>query len=227
MISSLITWVNFLVRNLVNSVLLGELFYSIANVCVKVLLLYIILNSTVDRITTEKSHMLKELVHEMAQNVMINEDLQKKFMPQPLFEHLMDDLATFKDARYFTFVGGQHNMIDSLFYADITFLDTTKDDLQKQYKIVSDLWKECDLLAPNFGITNLQTSGHSYLAIIGGNAPDNQHAIKCIQFALDVQKMFKQKNLGESVEIRFGIASGEVQAINLSGKSNPKWDIIG
>ena len=107
-------------------------------------------------------------------------------------------------------------------------MDATVNDAQKQYKIVSDLWKECDSLANNYGIANLQTSGHSYLAIIGANIPDDQHAIKCIQFALDVQKIFKQRNLGESVEIRFGIASGDVQAINLSGDSNnPKWDIIG
>lgn len=52
------------------------------------------------KIQSEKQVKLKDLSLEMAQDLMMSEEILRKMMPQPMFQHLLEDLATFKNARY-------------------------------------------------------------------------------------------------------------------------------
>jgi len=104
----------------------------------------------------------------------------------------------------------------SILFTDFKNFTTISSTLppEKLGEELNDISKLFDMTITKHGLEKLQTIGDSYM--IGGGLPveTKDHALKCIQVALEMQEIIKERNRDSSIKwhMRAGINSGTVVA---------------
>lgn len=89
---------------------------------------------------------------------------------------------------------------------------------------LNSVWQEYDKLSKKWGVYKVETIGDAYLGIVGCPERHQDHAVRAVDFALDIITMIKafKTEQGDSLLPRIGINSGKVTA-GVLGDMNPHW----
>jgi adenylate cyclase len=149
-----------------------------------------------------------------------SEQLLLNILPNSIAERLKNSNTLIAD--YFAQV--------SILFADIqNFTPLCKNmDPQKLVSLLNELFCQFDVLAQQYGLEKIKTSGDSYMAACGLPNANAKHAIQCCECALDMQDTFEQFSAGHTLQtgLRIGIGCGEVVA-GVIGKNKFSYDMWG
>ena len=99
---------------------------------------------------------------------------------------------------------------------------------QQTVSLLNELFCRFDLLAQQYGLEKIKTSGDGYMAACGLPNANASHAIQCCECALDMQQVFEAFNASHKLRtgLRIGIGCGEVVA-GVIGKNKFSYDMWG
>jgi len=94
--------------------------------------------------------------------------------------------------------------------------------------LLNELFSRFDELASRHGIEKIKTIGDAYMAVSGCPEVDDQHAIRMVSFALQLEEVVVQFNeeFGSDFKVKVGIASGSVMG-GVIGKKRISFDLWG
>ena len=196
----------------------GEMAYSIANVVSKVLVTIVVVHSTVEILVEERVEAVRELSLDLENRLEVVDAILQKFIPR----HPILGIAEKKRFENVT-----------LFYSDISNFEAITGNFAKM-KNMQEIWKEYEIIGTKFNMISFKTFGDCFLGVFGIDGLDEKghHASRAVEYSLEVLSMlksFQQHQQSESMhlEIRFGIASGAVDAVNCSLDAIPNYYIVG
>lgn len=199
----------------------GEMAYSIANVVSKVLVTILVVHSTVEILVEERVEAVRELSVDLENRLAVVDAILQKSIPH-------HPLLAIAEKKRFESV--------TLFYSDISNFEAINGNLAKM-KSMQEIWKEYEIIGKKFNMISFKTFGDCFLGVFGidgleGLDEKGHHASRAVEYSLEVLsalKSFQQHQQSESVhlEIRFGIASGAVDAVNCSLDAIPNYYIVG
>ncbi|WP_179958242.1 adenylate cyclase [Chitinimonas arctica] len=113
----------------------------------------------------------------------------------------------------------------SILFADIVGFTPLAAKLAPEdlVKLLSGIFVRFDQCVEQYGLTKIKTIGDTYMVAAGIPDPDGQHARKIVEFG---QKMLEIVQSLDGVDLRIGIASGEVVA-GVIGQSRQIYDVWG
>ncbi len=113
----------------------------------------------------------------------------------------------------------------SILIADIVGFTSLSERMEPQalVKALADIFMRFDSCVERMGLTKIKTIGDAYMVAGGVPEPDPDHAIKLLEFGT---QMFEQIKDMEGINLRIGIASGELVA-GVIGQSRQIYDVWG
>lgn len=113
----------------------------------------------------------------------------------------------------------------SILFADIVGFTPLAARLppEELVRLLSEIFARFDKCVEHYGLTKIKTIGDAYMVAAGVPDADDQHARKLVEFA---QEMLEIVRSLEDVDLRIGIASGEVVA-GVIGHSRQVYDVWG
>ena len=198
----------------------GEVLYVFSDIIAKVYLTLIMVNSTVDQTQTERVDALSTIASAIQEELSNSDKLLEKMMPAEVIEQIKSGRAT--KAEDYESV--------TVFFSDITNFTVlssqtaTKDMLAT----LNALWLEYDAIAKRYGMYKVETIGDAYLGVVGCPERVQDHAVRAVDFALDIIAMIRtfKTAMGSSIQIRVGLNSGPITA-GILGEQNPHWCVVG
>jgi class 3 adenylate cyclase len=213
-----ITW--FLVKFRVLNYAQGEICYCVADIGAKVFLTLVLVNSSVEQSQNERVDEMAGIANEMQEQLSNSDALLEKMMPKEVLEQLKSGKAP------------QAEQYDSVtvFFSDITNFTviSSQTSTQQMLATLNKLWQEYDAIAKKWGMYKVETIGDAYLGVIGCPERRPDHAVRAIEFSIDIMDMIKsfRTDMGTQIQIRIGLNSGQITA-GVLGEMNPHWCIVG
>jgi len=126
-----------------------------------------------------------------------------------------------------TTIADYHGEISVLF-ADIVGFTSMSARLgaDRTVKILNQIFTAFDDICDRNGIEKIRTIGDGYMAVAGAPEPRTDHARAITQAALQMREYLQQADLGEPLQVRIGINSGEAVA-GIVGTSRFHYDLWG
>lgn len=118
----------------------------------------------------------------------------------------------------------------SVYFSDIVNFTSTSESLEPAYLIeeLNDLFTTFDTIMATYGCERIKTIGDAYMAVSGMPLPEEDHAEKMVDAALDILDALKSR--GQSAEInwsiRIGIHSGNIVG-GVVGVKKYLYDVFG
>ncbi len=142
-------------------------------------------------------------------------ELVKRLFPPVIAEKL---LATGK-------AFSQRHANCSILIADIVGFTSLSERMEPQALVqkLGDIFLRFDRCVERMGLTKIKTIGDAYMVASGVPEPDADHATKLLEFGV---QMFEQIKDMEGINLRIGIASGELVA-GVIGQSRQIYDVWG
>ncbi|KAI8804907.1 nucleotide cyclase [Cladochytrium replicatum] len=200
----------------------GEVMFCINDMFAKPILTLILVEANVEEATNERIELISEISSNM-ENQMA-ESLPDKLLAKLLPPSLVNQLKTGKST------GAEEFASVTVFFSDIPNFPAiaAESTVANQLKTLDNLWKEYAALAQKWGVVQVETIGDVFLAVCG--APDRvaDHAVRMVNFALDIVEMVPTFRTveGLDVQVKIGLNSGPITA-GILGESNPHWCIVG
>jgi class 3 adenylate cyclase len=163
---------------------------------------------------------LKERTRELEEEKMKSERLLQNILPKEIIRELREKGSI--EPR-------QYNSI-TLLYTDFQDFTTIASKLlpQKLVTELNDIFRNFDAIIDNYGLEKIKTIGDSYLIAGGLPMETDDHAIKIVSAALDMQNFLKARSTFSGIrwKMRVGIHSGSVIA-GVVGRKKYTYDIWG
>lgn len=118
----------------------------------------------------------------------------------------------------------------SILFADIAGFTPLSNRLKPErlVAILNELFTHFDSLAEKYKLEKIKTIGDAYMAAAGLPEPDKNHAINCVNMALDMRDFMSATRIpeAENLSLRIGIHSGNVVA-GVIGRKKFAYDLWG
>ncbi|KAL2920337.1 hypothetical protein HK105_200410 [Polyrhizophydium stewartii] len=198
----------------------GEAAYCFADIVAKVFLTLTLANASVEQAHTERIDALSDIATAMEQELSNSDKLLQRMMPPEIVEQIKAGRAT--EAEEYESV--------TVFFSDITNFTvlSSQTTTKEMLATLNKLWLEYDAIAKRWGVYKVETIGDAYLGVVGCPERSQDHAVRAINFAIDIMAMIKtfKTAMGSSIQIRIGLNSGPITA-GVLGDLNPHWCIVG
>jgi class 3 adenylate cyclase len=198
----------------------GEMCFCIADIGAKVFLTLVLVNSSVEQSQNERVDAISGIATEMEQELNNSDALLQRMMPKEVLDQLKNGQAP--NAEEYDSV--------TVFFSDITNFTviSSQTSTQQMLATLNKLWQEYDAVARKWGMYKVETIGDAYLGVIGCPERRPDHAIRAVEFAIDIMEMIKtfRTEMGTQIQIRIGLNSGPITA-GVLGEQNPHWCIVG
>lgn len=196
-----------------------EMLLCLADIGAKVFLTLVLINASVEQAQNAKVEALSAVASDMQEAMGNTDALLEKMMPAGVLEQLKSGKT---EAEEFDCV--------TVFFSDIAGFTvlSSKTSTKDMLNTLNKLWLEYDRIAKKWGIYKVETIGDAYLGVVGCPDRVTDHAIRAVQFAIDIMDMvtnFKTAT-GGTIQIRIGLNSGMITA-GVLGDLNPHWCIVG
>ncbi|HRE58768.1 MAG TPA: adenylate/guanylate cyclase domain-containing protein [Candidatus Kapabacteria bacterium] len=133
-------------------------------------------------------------------------------------------------------LNGEKTMADSfdnvsMFFSDIVGFTHLASQISAKELVegLNAIFTEFDHIATKHSLEKIKTIGDSYMAACGVPEQRDDHAMRTVQFALDIQEMMKNKTIGEKknrISIRIGLHCGSAIA-GIIGEKKFAYDLWG
>lgn len=116
-------------------------------------------------------------------------------------------------------INGEKNIADKFDAVSVLFADivgftplAAQKEPKKMVELLNTLFTHFDRLTEYWGVERIKTIGDAYMAAAGAPEPCNDHAGRIAGFAVAILEESQRfsKEIGENIQLRIGISSGEV-----------------
>jgi class 3 adenylate cyclase len=198
----------------------GEICYCIADIGAKVFLTLVLVNSSVEQSQNERVDEMTGIATAMEQQLSNSDALLEKMMPKEVLEQLKTGKAPNAE---------QYDSV-TVFFSDITNFTviSSQTSTQQMLATLNKLWNQYDAIAKKWGMYKVETIGDAYLGVMGCPERRPDHAIRSVEFAIDIMEMIQsfRTDMDTQIQIRIGLNSGSITA-GVLGEMNPHWCIVG
>jgi class 3 adenylate cyclase len=163
---------------------------------------------------------LKERTRELEEEKMISERLLQNILPKEIIKELRENGSI---------VPREYKSITLLYtdFQDFTSIASSMPP-QKLVAELNDIFRNFDAIIDNYHLEKMKTIGDSYLVAGGLPMESDDHAVKIVSAALEMQNFLKARSKFSGVDwkMRVGIHSGSVIA-GVVGRKKYTYDIWG
>lgn len=223
--ATVITWncfafIWFAVRYEIIPFNIGEMLFGISDIGAKVLLTLVLVNATVESSQNQKVEEMSLIANEMEKELNSSDALLERMMPAEVLQQIKEGKAP----------GAEEYESVTVFFSDITNFTvlSSQTSTKDMLNTLNLLWVEYDKIAKQWGMYKVETIGDAYLGVMGCPERRSDHAVRAVDFAIDIVEMIKtfKTQMGSSIQIRVGLNSGPITA-GVLGEMNPHWCIVG
>jgi class 3 adenylate cyclase len=218
--TNIVPTIYFLTKFRIISYSNGEMCFCIADIGSKVFITLVLVNATVEQSQNEKYEALTTVASEMQTDLTNADALLGRMMPEEVLNQLKNGNAPAAE---------EYDSV-TIFFSDITDFTvlSSKTTTQEMLKTLNMLWEQYDKIARVHGMYKVETIGDAYLGVTGCPKRSTDHAIRAVEFAIDIIAMVKEFKtaMGSSLAIRIGLNSGPITA-GVLGEQNPHWCVVG
>lgn len=194
--------------------------FGFADITAKVLLTLVLVNATVESSQNERVSMLSGIATEMEAELGNTDALLSRMMPAEVIEQLKSGKAPSAE---------EYDCV-TVFFSDITNFTviSSQTSTAEMLATLNKLWLEYDAIAKKWGVYKVETIGDAYLGVVGCPARAPDHAVRAVDFSIDIMAMIAtfKTAMNSSIAIRIGLNSGPITA-GVLGDLNPHWCIVG